>query len=98
MRSTSVTAPGLPEMSLAVRRGPAEDLAPRGARAAARWGLSPRERQVVSFVARGASNKTTAVALRVQEGTVEAHVTHVLHKAQVESRAALAAAIWSMPP
>ena len=92
---TEIVSPGAPAMTLSVRESPPEDVGPRLARAAARWGLSPREREVLALLARGAANKTIAGALRVSEGTVEAHVTHLLHKAQAESRAALVAALWT---
>ncbi|MHB8419405.1 MAG: helix-turn-helix transcriptional regulator [Myxococcales bacterium] len=90
---TRVSSPGVPEVTLAVRQAPPEDSV-RLAAAAARWGLSPREREVLALLAGGAANKTIAVALRVSEGTVEAHVTHLLHKAQAGSRAALVASYW----
>ncbi|MHB8421031.1 MAG: response regulator transcription factor [Myxococcales bacterium] len=92
---TGVCAPGMPELSLRVREVEPVDLTPRLACTAARWGLSPREREVLALLARGAANRTIAVSLRVSEGTVEAHVTHLLSKAQVESRAALVARFWT---
>jgi DNA-binding NarL/FixJ family response regulator len=42
--------------------------------------LSPREREVLSLVAEGLSNKGIAERLFVTERTVEAHVTHVFLK------------------
>lgn len=57
--------------------------------AANRLGLTPAQTRVFEHVARGASNATIAGELGVAERTVEAHVTAILMKAQVPSRAAL---------
>ncbi len=54
-----------------------------------RLGLTPAQTRVFHHVARGASNATIAAELGVAERTVEAHVTAILVKAQVPSRAAL---------
>src|SRR5581483_11709840 len=40
--------------------------------------LSPREREILVFLARGASNKELARALDVAESTVKIHVQHIL--------------------
>lgn len=61
--------------------------------AAARWGLSPRERQVLVLVASGLSNKQIAARERIAEVTVENHLTRVFRKAGVESRTALLASL-----
>ncbi len=90
-----VEASGQRAFALAVRQAAPVDVAPKVVEASRRWGLSPREGQVLALLARGTANKTIASALRVSEGTVEAHVTHLLHKAQAESRAALVADFWS---
>ena len=52
--------------------------------------LSPREREVLRLIARGASNKEIAAALFVSEHTVAAHLTRVYRKLDIRSRAALA--------
>ena len=57
--------------------------------AATRLGLTPAQTRVFEHVARGASNASIAAQLGVAERTVEAHVTAILVKAQVPSRAAL---------
>jgi DNA-binding CsgD family transcriptional regulator len=57
--------------------------------AALRLRLTPAQTRVLERVALGASNATIAAELGVAERTVEAHVTAILVKAQVSSRAAL---------
>lgn len=63
--------------------------------AATRLGLTPAQSRVLERVARGASNATIAAELKVAERTVEAHVTAILEKAQVPSRAALIVQIFA---
>ena len=58
---------------------------------AARWGLTGREAEVLEHIIQGTSNKVIAARLGCAERTVEVHVTHVLSKADVESRSALIA-------
>lgn len=48
--------------------------------------LSPREKQVLSLLAEGKSNKEIAIRLDVQEKTVKHHVSHVLAKLGVSNR------------
>jgi len=48
--------------------------------------LSPREREILAFLARGASNKEIARALDVAESTVKIHVQHILRKLNLTSR------------
>jgi DNA-binding CsgD family transcriptional regulator/PAS domain-containing protein len=62
--------------------------------AARRFGLTPAQTRVIERVARGVSNATIAAELGVAERTVEAHVTAILVKAQVPSRAALIVQIF----
>ena len=59
--------------------------------AARRWALTPRETEIVRQLARGASNRRIAAELECAEGTVQIHVSRVLAKAEVESRAELLA-------
>jgi DNA-binding NarL/FixJ family response regulator len=48
--------------------------------------LTPQQRRVLAMVGRGKANKEIAFELRVQEGTVKAHVSQILHKLGVTSR------------
>jgi DNA-binding CsgD family transcriptional regulator len=53
--------------------------------------LSPRELQVLRLVASGKTNKAIAKELRLSEKTIEHHVSHILTKLDVPSRAAATA-------
>ncbi len=66
-----------------IKSGPAAAPAPAPAE---RDKLSPREREILGFVARGASNKEIARALDVAESTVKIHVQHILRKLNLTSR------------
>jgi two-component system nitrate/nitrite response regulator NarL len=48
--------------------------------------LSPREREILDHIARGASNKEVARALGIAEATVKIHVQHILRKLNLSSR------------
>jgi DNA-binding NarL/FixJ family response regulator len=52
--------------------------------------LSPRERDVLDLVSRGARNKQIAASLAISEFTVKRHVQNILHKLEVTSRQAAA--------
>ena len=49
--------------------------------------LSPREREVLSLVAEGLSNKAIAERLFITERTVEAHVTQIFLKLHLDETA-----------
>lgn len=90
-RVTTVAHTGEPAWYLLVAREARDDAEVRARREAGRMGLTPRETEVALLVARGLSNRSIATVLEVAERTVEAHVTAILEKALVESRAALVA-------
>lgn len=48
--------------------------------------LSPREQEILSHIAEGASNKEIARALGIAETTVKIHVQHILRKLDLTSR------------
>ncbi len=48
--------------------------------------LSPREREILQEIARGASNKEIARTLDIAEATVKIHVQHILRKLNLNSR------------
>jgi DNA-binding CsgD family transcriptional regulator len=76
--------------------GAAPDLAridalTRGAPSGRPHGLTPRELQVLRLVATGKTNKAIAAGLSVSEKTVDRHVSNILTKLDVPSRAAATA-------
>lgn len=48
--------------------------------------LSPREREILALIAKGASNKEVARDLNIAEATVKIHVQHILRKLNLSSR------------
>ena len=67
------------------------DLLAASPEATAAHGLSPRELQVLRLIARGATNKSIAAEFVLSERTVDRHVSNILAKLQVSSRAAATA-------
>lgn len=67
--------------------GSSANLAPSDAEMAGRISeLTPQQRRVLLLLAQGKLNKEIAFELEVHEGTVKAHVTHILQKLGVSSR------------
>lgn len=56
--------------------------------------LTPREREVVALVARGLSNRQIAHSLVIAEATVIRHVSNILGKLSLTSRAQVA--VWAV--
>ena len=56
------------------------------------YGLSPREIELLSWVAQGKSNKDIGIILNIRPGTVSKHLEHIFTKLGVCSRTA--AVIW----
>src|SRR5262249_61068625 len=48
--------------------------------------LTPREREVLTAMAEGKSNREIGEALKGSEGTVKGHMTHILEKVRVDGR------------
>lgn len=65
-----------------------------GATAPGPGGLTAREREVATLVARGCSNREIAAALYVGERTVETHVSNIMAKLSCDGRARIAA--WAV--
>jgi len=57
-------------------------------------GLTPREREVLTWLCRGQSNAQIALTLNISAHTVETHMGNLLRKLGVESRSA--AILWVM--
>jgi DNA-binding NarL/FixJ family response regulator len=55
------------------------------------FGLTPRERQVLALVARGATNREIGAELYMAEKTASVHVSRILAKLDVRSRTEAAA-------
>jgi two-component system nitrate/nitrite response regulator NarL len=82
-RDSSATQSGLP----------VPESAGQGAAATAGDGLemlSAREREILTLIARGASNKLIARDLDIAETTVKIHVQHILRKLNLSSRVQVA--------
>lgn len=88
-RVTPIQGAGGAARFLVVAREERNGIEARAACVATRWGLSARQRDVLTLVVRGESNRAIACRLGVSERTVETHVTALLQKAQVASRSAL---------
>lgn len=73
-------------------KAPEEDLL------AAVKALTPREREVFEWIAKGASNKEIAAQLYLSEGTVKNHVTNVLGRLGVRDRTQAALLAQSLKP
>lgn len=92
---TALAIPGLPPHHLAVRRLEPITGQARAAAAAGRWRLTRRQSEVLALLTEGMSNRAIAARLTCSESTVEIHVSAIFTKAEVESRAALVAKVWS---
>lgn len=79
-------------LALLGRMEPGRAISLPAARAQMGYGdrLSPREREVLALVAQGRTNKAIAEALFVSPNTVKTHVTSLLTKLDVDTRAQLA--------
>lgn len=55
--------------------------------------LTPRQRQIVALIARGATDKEIAGALGIATATAQKHVTNILERLNVPNRAAAVAAV-----
>jgi two-component system nitrate/nitrite response regulator NarL len=86
----SVIAESMTQRLIAKMRTPqkAEELPAPDARESS--ALTPRERDIVRIVARGASNKDIARELDLAESTVKIHVRNVLRKLNLTSRVQIA--------
>lgn len=90
LRIDSMLAPGSDDVMLLLRRVHADEALaePSRVRNAA---LTPRETEVLSWVAKGKTNRDIADILGLSPRTVNKHLEHVFEKLGVETRAAAAA-------
>jgi DNA-binding CsgD family transcriptional regulator len=82
-------------VSVGLGRTTFDDAETRLQRAADRWRLTPRQIDVLRVLVRGKANKEIAVDLECAENTVELHVTQLLRRAGVVSRAELISRFFS---
>ena len=86
-----LAARGAPDHALAIERAGAPQPGADPAILARRFGLTPRQTQVLALLLRGYANRSIAADLQCAVNTVEHHVSAVLAKAGVDSRAELLA-------
>ncbi len=86
---------GVSELELVVLRGPSDRLAAALARACEAWSVTKRQREVLTLLASGDTNKSIATKLGCAEVTIELHVTALLRKSGAETRTELVARVWS---
>jgi DNA-binding CsgD family transcriptional regulator len=91
---TALKAIGVPDAHLVIVRGDAMTII-RAARMARAFGLTPRQKDVLTLLAHGDEITDIATKLACIESTIEHHVTAILGKVGVESRSRLLAMFWS---
>jgi two-component system, NarL family, nitrate/nitrite response regulator NarL len=69
---------------------------PEAASAAATAALTPREREILNLIVRGASNKDIARRLGISVATVKNHVHHLLDKLAVRRRSQVSAVVQGL--
>ena len=60
--------------------------------------LTPREKEVLALIGKGANNREIASALYISEGTVKNHVTHILNRLELRDRTQAALLAASLDP
>jgi DNA-binding CsgD family transcriptional regulator len=83
-----------PHYLLVTRAAP--DIEARARAASERWGLSPRQAEVLKWIARGEHTARIGVELGISDRTVESHVEAIFAKADVASRSQLVAAMMRL--
>ncbi len=83
-----IATDGREYITVLLERGETADA--RGHRASARWGLSQREAQILSFIGGGKTGPEIALILGIGHDTVRKHTSKVLDKLGVETRTAAA--------
>ena len=94
LEANEIDSPGLPRHWLIVaREDRGRDPIARAAQLARALALTPRQGDVLEGLLRGASNKAIGLELSCAVKTVELHVSAILRKARVKSRAELLATL-----
>ena len=57
--------------------------------------MTDRERQIMSLVSEGLSNKEIGRRLNIADGTIEVHLHHIFQKLEISNRTVLAALVIS---
>jgi two-component system nitrate/nitrite response regulator NarL len=57
--------------------------------------LTDRERQIISLVSEGLSNKEIGRRLNIADGTIKVHLHHIFRKLEISNRTLLAALVIS---
>lgn len=92
-----IRSPGAPARFVVVAsRCSAHGLGARADLAAARWGLTPRQRDVLVALAAGLSNKEIAGRLDCAEVTIERHLSALYRAARAPGRTRLLAALAAL--
>lgn len=86
---------GKPHLLVLVRPTDPRDTSVRARLLGQRWGLTRRHVEVLERLAWGDSNKSIAARIGCAERTVELHLSAMLERAQVDSRAELIARFWT---
>lgn len=76
--------------AIALALGESAEIRPKPKDAAARAGLTRREREIAALVAEGLTNKEIATKLVISPRTADAHLEHILAKLGFRSRAQIA--------
>jgi DNA-binding CsgD family transcriptional regulator len=59
--------------------------------------LTPREREVIPYIAEGRANKVIAIELGISQRTAEAHRARIFQKLGVRNAVELVRAMWQVP-
>lgn len=80
----------LPDHNKRYRPAPAPDMNPAEGAIFATLGLTPREAEVLHWIAEGKRDREIASIVGVSVRTAQHHVSHILEKLNVETRTAAA--------
>lgn len=90
----SIDEPGMPVLQLVTLRPSGRALPATLSRAIMRWGLSPRQAEVLAHLTSGDTNKGIAAVLGCAEVTIEFHLRGLFSKTGAQSRSELISLFW----